>query len=534
MAYTILVADGDSKQCKAVADLAKKLGAGCVIASGGYDALAKLVQSESGFFDLAFVDLALPDLDGIGVTRRFRESDHADAMTLPIVGMTTEVAPALFGEAFDAGMNNVARKPMTKDVISAFVTMLVLGKNTNSIFCSEAYLHTKRLREERDRAIEVERTRSFFFSTVSHDIRTPLNAIVGFSQMLSLGIEDPAEEKRAIDSIIVSGKTLLQLVNDILDLSKLEAGKMSIDPEPSDCTHIVNEIVESFRAANPNSAVDIRAKVEKMPVLLVDPQRIRQILFNLVGNAVKFTEKGFVEIRSSFEPTEKGIGTLKLEVEDTGCGIPFEDMNRLASPYMQFNRGAKKCGTGLGLAICRQLINAMSGELELESDVGRGSVFYVTVPNVRVGTAALKAKLPSGPNLKDLSADSARHSALRILLVDDSNVNLMVLKAMLNRLGVTNVVTATNGREAIEILLKSAAESGGGSCGFDMVMTDLWMPEMDGETFLRVIRAQPQLSGIPVYAVTADVESQKTTTAAGFTDVLLKPITIEKLRALIF
>ena len=364
-----------------------------------------------------------------------------------------------------------------------------------------------------------------FFSTVSHDIRTPLNAVIGLSQMLKLGFDTEAERNKAIDSIIVSGKTLLELVNDVLDLSKLEAGKMVISPEPTDCRRLVSEIVDSFKAAYPDTAVDIRGRTKAMPMLMIDPQRIRQIVFNLVGNAVKFTEKGFVEIRASYDYASPGskTGTLRIEVEDTGCGLSAEEQKLIASPYVQFGKGVKKGGTGLGLAICRQLIMAMHGSLELESEVGRGTTFFITIPDVKTGTDMMRAKLSATQRISIDSAASGKTKSRynRILIVDDSKINLMVLASMLKRFGVKDVVQAGNGREAMNILAKEP---------FDLVLTDMWMPELDGEGLIKEIRANPKLKDLAVMSVTADVEVRANAAAMGFNGVLLKPITFETLK----
>ena len=235
-------------------------------------------------------------------------------------------------------------------------------------------------RRELDMEREKAKAKSFFFSTVSHDIRTPLNAIIGFSEMLKSGFSTEEERVQAVDSIIASGKTLLGLVNDVLDLSKLESGKMEILPEPTDCAKLLREVADAFRVASAKSGVEVRCRADAMPALMLDPQRLRQIAFNLVGNAVKFTQKGFVEVRASFSK-----GTLSLAVEDTGCGISEEDLGRIGSAYVQVGSSmSRNGGTGLGLAICRQLATAMGGRIDVVSKLGKGSTFTVTIPGVKV------------------------------------------------------------------------------------------------------------------------------------------------------
>ena len=401
----------------------------------------------------------------------------------------------------------------------------VLQHATNALSLSlQRTRRNRELVEERDRAVAAEKAKSFFFSTVSHDIRTPLNAIIGFSQMLKLGFEDSAERDKAIDSIIVSGKTLLQLINDVLDLSKLEAGRMEILPDPVNCRRLVDEIVESFRASNTKKEVEVRGVVAPMPILLLDPQRVRQILFNLVGNAMKFTQKGHVEVRASYVPGKDESGTLSFEVEDTGCGISEADQRKIASPYVQVGRMGRHGGTGLGLAICRQLVTAMDGEIELSSKPGRGTTFYVTLTGVKLGEKVARERLSATQQMKVVVPVTPPKDVRRVLLADDSKINLSVIRAMLARIGLKDVVTAANGREALEILRKDAT--------VNFVLTDMWMPEMDGQTLVKEIRQNPAWAELPVYAVTADVEARNLGKDSGFTGVLLKPITFEKLKSL--
>ena len=369
------------------------------------------------------------------------------------------------------------------------------------------------------------KSKSYFFSTVSHDIRTPLNAIIGFSQMLKMGFKTDAERDQAIDSILVSGKTLLHLINDVLDFSKLEDGRMEIVTEPTDCGKLVKELVETFRIASKKTSVEFRCRADDLPVLMVDAQRVRQMLFNLVGNAAKFTEAGFVEVRASFARNGGAdAGTFRLEVEDTGCGISEDDLKLIASPYVQVgSRQARHGGTGLGLAICRQLAVAMGGELSIASTLGKGSTFTITVPNVQVSDVAPaeapKVELPKKP--------SAPSEKKLILIVDDQKMNLTVLKVMLKKLGNFDVVTADDGKEALAELEARGAKA------FDMVLTDMWMPELDGEGLVRAIRANSAMSALPVYVITADVEMLSKFETFGFSGILLKPVTVDKLRGML-
>ena len=390
-------------------------------------------------------------------------------------------------------------------------------------------LRKRELEAEKEKA----RAKSYFFSTVSHDIRTPLNAIIGFSELLKTGKQTEEQREQAVDSILVSGKTLLALVNDILDLSKLESGKMEMLPEPTDLPALLRSVAEAFRAAGVKSGVEIRCRAGDMPPLMLDPQRVRQIVFNLVGNAMKFTEKGHVELRAFFvAPGKPGGGTLRIDVSDTGCGISGENLKRLGSAYVQVggSRG-RNGGTGLGLAICKQLAAAMGGRLEVASELGSGSVFSLLVPKVEVaaeapGTGGAAAGAGDAAESGTPGAAAAALPA-RILLVDDTKLNLMVLVAMLGHEGGFEIELAENGRKALEALRAPGAKP------FDLVLTDLWMPELDGAGLVKAIRADPALAALRVVAVTADVEFREKYAAAGFDGLLLKPVTGAKLRAVL-
>ena len=244
---------------------------------------------------------------------------------------------------------------------------------------------------------------------------------------------------------------------------------------------------------------------------------IRQILFNLIGNAVKFTAKGFITVSASYAD-----GSFTLSVTDTGRGIAPENIGKLMSPYVQLQEHDSTRGTGLGLAICKQLSKQMNGTLELESTVGRGSTFTLRIPNVQAFTEKeseayfVAQKAPRAAVQLDPSV-LEKH----ILVVDDQKLNQRILQTMLARLGIRKVLTAENGKEALEIL--------NGSEKADIVLTDMSMPVMDGAALVREMRRSSFLAGIPVCVITADVEMQNEYKEAGFDDMLIKPITLDKL-----
>ena len=383
----------------------------------------------------------------------------------------------------------------------------------------------------RDYEIQLEAERAagqakaLFFSTVSHDIRTPLNAIIGYAELMEHGIEDEEERKHAFGAIVSNGHVLLDLVNDVLDLSKLDAGKTVLAPELTDFEQLASDVLHTFDVAVSGKDVDLEEDFTPIPPLMIDRHRIRQILFNLIGNAVKFTERGEIILSAQFEknPDEDAkTGTLTFSISDTGCGIPPDDLEHILEPFVQAkNSGAAK-GTGLGLSICQQLTKLMNGTITVKSTLGKGTTFTVVLPDIPFSVANMDALISTNRinPIPQFAVDN-----LRVLLVDDVPVNIRVLQAMLRRLGVTNIVTAGNGAEALDALAKDAS--------FNLVLTDMWMPVLDGEGLIREIRNHEQWKDLAVYVVTADVEAQKTYRESGFSGILLKPITLEKLRGVI-
>ena len=394
--------------------------------------------------------------------------------------------------------------------------------------------HTAELEKALERARVAEKAKSMFFSSVSHDIRTPLNAIIGYSELLIGGIPDEQERIKALSGISTSGQTLLQLINDVLDLSKLESGKMDIKPELTDVRDLVSSVVHSIDVTVKKGDVELKEEYGDLPLLEIDPQRIRQILFNLVGNSVKFTEHGEICVSVSFRKNDDGKGVFTLSVSDTGCGIAEEDKEKVMDPFVQLKSNAMTRGTGLGLPICKKLAASMGGQLSFVSELGKGSTFtlelhdvkYVETDSATDGETAAGQELsgeqtPYGITQEGQIAAKDCH----ILIADDVPLNLSVLKALLKKIGLNDVETAVDGQDALTKLQTSERP-------FDCVLTDVWMPNMDGRELVENIRADKRFAGLPVYAVTADVEEQKTFAERGFTGVLLKPLTIDKLSGL--
>ncbi len=371
------------------------------------------------------------------------------------------------------------------------------------------------LKAQRDHVIEAEKAKSYFFSSVSHDIRTPLNAIIGFSELLECGSVSEEDEKRYLKMIVSSGKTLLQLINDVLDLSKMDVGKMQFSLEPTNVGEIVGEMVQMFEPMAKTKDQSIVAEVLDSRRFMVDPHRFKQVLFNLVGNAVKYAGPCTIRISVAYEN-----GMMTTTVADDGKGVSPEKAKRLTQPFVQADIRNRTEGSGLGLAICKKLVDLAHGTISIETAPGKGFKIQTIVPiDVVQDTAG------DGERKED-SATESRGLRLpsRILAADDSPVNRAVLKAMLKKLGITNVELVEDGRAALDVLEKDQS--------FDLVMTDMWMPVMDGSELVSRIRGDERLAHLKVCSITADVEARTTYKDQGFDMLLLKPVTLSKLSEL--
>ena len=385
---------------------------------------------------------------------------------------------------------------------------------------------TRRLAFETIQAAE--RAKADFFASVSHDIRTPLNSIIGFSELLK-NEADPDVRRDYLDSIAFSGNTLLELINDVLDLARLDAGKLSLVREPFDLRRQVRLILRTFESAAREKCLSLKSEIGELPVLMLDEQRARQVLFNLVGNAVKYTDAGGVSVSASFERTSAREGTLRVSVRDTGIGIAAEDIAKLMRPYVRLQVVNARGGTGLGLAICKRIVESMGGSISISSEPGKGSVFAVLLPNVpyreagvgATGKDATAAAAAEGGEAATVAALPPRDfSALRVLVVDDLEMNRRVLVAVCRRLGAGHAVEAASSVEALDLLRREP---------FDLVLTDMKMPGMDGGEFIRAVRDELKLHDLPVFLVTADIEARKYYKDLGADGVLLKPVVMARL-----
>lgn len=373
-------------------------------------------------------------------------------------------------------------------------------------------------------AEQASKSKTEFLATMSHEIRTPMTGILGFADLLlDDNLNDDAKMK--VERIKKSATSLLTILNDILDLSKLDANKLEIERVNFSPVDIVNEVTTMFHQTCPPAKKDrlsISAKIsENFPAAVcADPSRLRQILVNLVGNAVKFTDAGTVTLHADRENDEN---VIRFRVTDTGLGIPSDVQRQIFEDFVQADASISRefHGTGLGLSICKRLVDRMGGEIGVESVVEEGSTFWFTLPFEPV---AAGTELVSPPAIEPGIATGYRK--LSILVAEDNEINQIIIKAMLDRMGHTCTM-ASNGAEAVDAVRRN---------DFDLVLMDIRMPELSGPDATRKIRRLPgNKAGIPIIALTADVlaENRQSYFDAGMVDCIAKPIDQAQLAAAI-
>ena len=386
---------------------------------------------------------------------------------------------------------------MRASLTSLIAGILGIGAGCFAFWLSRLSLqHKERERELVEARLRAERNsqeKTVFLANMSHEIRTPLNAVLGFAELLEGELREE-KQRQYLQSIRTSGTSLLQLITDILDMSKIEAGVMELRLEPTDPREICEFLHTVFVAPAAQKGVKLQCHLaEDLPrALLLDRIRLRQILVNLVGNAVKFTDHGHIDIRVQWEKEEASSHvTLLLEVQDTGVGIPPEKIESIFQPFVQAgrHRDKEKGGTGLGLAIVRRMTEMMGGTVTAVSVPGQGSAFHLRFPHIE-----LSARLPTNEKLEPVpQADFNRLRAATLLVVDDNEINCQLIAGMFAD-SHHRLVFSSNGHEAIA----RARE-----VGPDIILLDVRMPGMDGREALVEIRKIPGLELTPVIAVTA-------------------------------
>lgn len=459
-------------------------------------------------------------VDNDGVVQYF--NDDAGRIFPELATQTTNI-PEVISGAIESG--DVIR--LNDRIYSTEMNEIVhngesLGKLYALVDDTEHFRYMEVLEREKEMADSASVAKSRFLANMSHEIRTPINAVLGMDEMILRESTEKPIRKYAAD-IMSAGKTLLSLINDILDISKVEEGKMEIIPVQYDPASLVNDLVNmtADRAAKAGLKFNVNVDEHIPRILYGDEIRIRQCALNLLSNAVKYTEKGCVSLAVSCEKKDEDNILLTIKVEDTGIGMQTEDMEKLFSPYerLEEKRNRTKEGTGLGMAITRQLLDLMGTNLAVESEYGKGSAFSFTVEQGVVSREEIgdytkrynEANETAGTYREMFHAPDAR-----ILVVDDTEINLTVIESLLKQTRI-RIDTALSGRRALDLAAVN---------DYDVVFIDHMMSDMDGIEMLRRMRKLEKNQETPAVALTANAVSgaRQMYMDAGFNDYLSKPV----------
>ncbi len=397
---------------------------------------------------------------------------------------------------------------------------MLLAAEMRSGLLAEARSLAEALQEQTKAAERANSAKSDFLATMSHEIRTPMNGVLGLAALLA-ETELTARQRQMLDVMIASGRLLMDILNDVLDISKIEAGQIELEQTTFDIAALVRDVIALFSASASKKGLDLEAEVDAAaPWRIGDPVRVRQVLVNLVSNAIKFTNSGVVCVALR----QRRGDLVEISVRDTGIGMSSEAISRLFRPFVQADSSTTRRfgGTGLGLAIARLLCDMMDGEIAAESRLGRGSVFRVTLPLARTEKPARPAEREERRRRPDIAAP-------HVLVVEDNATNQFVLSLFLQKLGMTFDI-ANHGAEALSAWERNR---------YDIALMDIEMPVLDGLEATRELRRREQGAGrrrLPIIGLSADamLENREMARAVGMDGFVTKPIELDRLEALIW
>ncbi|MBL7545544.1 MAG: response regulator [Bdellovibrionaceae bacterium] len=508
----ILIVDDYTENIRALSELIAAADIEIFSATNADQALEHISQNE---FGLVLLDVQMPGTSGLELAKIIRSVKKY--VSLPIIFVTAhhQDSDVIF-QSYQTGAVDLLFKPLDAYMVRAKVQMFVELARQKALLQSHV-AELERLRVEADAANVI---KSQFLANMSHEIRTPLAAVLGFSELISKSQPGSEETKELSAAIDRNGKLLLRLIDDILDLSRIEANRLELERVRFDLKDIIRDVDSALSFRAQEKGLNLSFNIPKVfpQQYISDPTRIKQILLNIVGNAIKFTSAGTVNVDITVvsSQTKENTDNLVVQVKDQGIGLSPEQQERLFQPFGQADPSTRRQfgGSGLGLVISRQLANALGGEIRLtSSDVGVGSTFLIRLP---LECAKLKSADKESRKIENLQTlENLKLTDKRILAVDDSPDNLTLISFFLKNSGAI-IHYAENGQDAIDEVKKH---------NFDLILIDVQMPGMDGHEATDKIRKMGFSK--PILALTAHAirtEHDDVYNRVGYSKVLTKPI----------
>ena len=532
--YTILIVDDNPNNLFTLrALLETSLNAEVIEAQSGFDALERVSESP---IDLILLDIQMPDLNGFDVARLIR--NRPKFANIPIIFLTAVYKSEDFKQqGFESGAIDYLTKPIDDTIlitrVKAYLRVIEAERESNRRLSAlnarlqaeiDARKRAEAVLEDLNRQLQdASRHKTDYLSSMSHELRTPLNALIGY---LSLAVNDlqreVAEEKlQNLTKANQTARVILQLINDVLDFAKIEAGKMDTLIEEVDLVEILEDVAITAEGLLLNKPVELKTEIDAdLPSVQSDYTKIKQMLNNLLGNAIKFTTQGSVTLRARLE--RNPASAVRIEVQDTGMGIPQEKLGSVFESFKQVDSSINKKfgGTGLGLTITKQFCDMLGIEIGVNSELGRGSTFWLRIP---AEEAAADQNAPA------FLAEEAAVPALQpsptlsqsVLVVDDDEINLQVAGDIL-KMGGYGLYKALSAEEGLRIARKMRP---------DLILMDLAMPDMDGIEASHILKSDAETARIPIIACTAHVtqETRDRAFQAGCDAFVSRPIEPKKL-----
>lgn len=526
--FNILIVDDREENLLTLEGILDNPELNIIKATSGNEALGLLLDNE---ISMILLDVQMPEMDGFETAEIIRSNEKTKYIPIIFVTAISKQREYVF-KGYKTGAIDYLYKPLDLEILQSKIAAYIeFFKQKFEVEQTKKELEKTIIELNKAKQITEEATlaKSSFLANMSHEIRTPLNGIIGMADLALMDENNTESQTERLNDIRQSGESLLDIINEILDISKIEANKLVLEEIEFNTRDLIKKIEKLLSVKTFRKELEFTTNISSdMPDILIgDPLRIRQILINLAGNAIKFTNKGSVSINVKLLKKEKNNLKIEFSVEDTGIGISKEKIAYLFESYSQAEKSTARRhgGTGLGLTISKKLVEMMDGTIEVESEIGKGSKFYFII-ELKQGKT-LKATDKSSIKNQETEKEKTSFKQLSVLIVEDQLINRKIIFQLLKRKG-HKITSAENGKIALE---KAKSEK------FDMIFMDIQMPEMDGLEATKLIRKfeKDNKTHTPIIAMTAHAMKgdKEVCLAAGMNHYVTKPINPAELYSVI-